>query len=322
MTNFRKPFFRSLFSVCFLILCGFSLLFSFAFLRQYQQNEENLEKQEVQNRIQMITRDVDDKFSEMDRIGAQLSISSLVSKVSSSQELIYSDVDLFRRREICQEMNTYNALIRVAKSTALLIPGRGIVVDGVSFWEQDRYFASVRLPAKETENAVLAALSGNFNSLALMNLKDVVKQDTADFLVLKKLNYADPSEQVLLYYVDGRAFEENVLQNWSKVLADFEIEQNGKTVYRCGSVSQASGAERLYTAAGDSGLYPWSYRFSLIRIGAGAFGEAAVFALSLISLLFCSLALSYLLARLAVPAAFPSPAEAGSGPPERGRDRI
>lgn len=296
MVGFHKPFFRRLFLYCFCILFLVSSLFFFSFLRQLTIHNKAIEKQENEAQIKLLTRIIDDKFAEMDRIGTQLSQSSWVRKASSPFDILHEEINVLDRENICSEMSSYNAIVRIVKSTALILPQREIIIDRVSFWEQERYFQSVSLPAEQISDAILQALPENYSALTLLSLQDVPQAQPNDFLLLKQLNYSNPPKQVLFFYVDGRLFEDNMLKNWEDSLIDFQILQGGQSIYRY--QNQTAQAQHTFSAQSGSEFYSWSYEFTVPAKGAGQMGQGLLRVGLWALLLLINLLLAYGLARL------------------------
>jgi AraC-like DNA-binding protein len=253
--------FRRLFFGCVIVLITLSVAFSLMLFRQIRDKNEAVRAQEDLMRVELLGRLVDEKFASMDQIGTQLSNMSWVNHVRSRSEIMLRDIDVLKRREICSEFATYQAIVRISNSTALLLPHRNIVIDSVSFWPEDSYLASIGLKGR-TMDELLQALPDSTTSIVLIPLGDAAGPKS-DFLVMKNLDYTTTPELVLFYYVNGNALMRLVNQRASEGLEQFSIWAGNAPVFT--SISKTVSDEAYAEHVVPSTLFPWQYRFSFTR---------------------------------------------------------
>lgn len=142
----KGTFFRNLFFAFFLLMNVLLLTFSAALFGQWEAAQQDRERQESHNQAELVMRMIDEKFSAVDLAASQTASSYWLRYVSARSDILYSRVDYSKREEICQTIGNYNDSLRIAKSTAVILPYRNLAIDRVSFWESERYFRSVGLP--------------------------------------------------------------------------------------------------------------------------------------------------------------------------------
>lgn len=288
---FRNRFFRSTFLTYTLLTGGLILSFYFVFLCQMKSGQEEKIRQESQAKAELMTQIADEKFSAVELVAASISTGVWSPYVASKSDILYSRIDYFKRQEICKEMGVFNDILRVAKSTAVLFPQKNLAIDRVSFWECERYFNSVGLPADMLETIGDAA-AGNYSAQVLV-LADG-EGSGGDFIIVKQLEYDASPRELLFVLVDGKQFAKFVRTNMPDAVS-FEIRQ-GDTLIYAGQEGVQEGMTGLETA---SRLYPWRYRFFLDPDTLGKSPLSVnVVVLSGLGLLLLVIVAAYLLARL------------------------
>lgn len=286
---FKKPFFRKTFLIYTVILVVSFLAFTISSYYQVHEQNSKLQRQDIASKMELLTRILDDKFTEMERIGTQLSHANWVKKVRSRSDILYRDIDIIRQQEICQEMNAYHAIVRVAKSTALLLPQKEMAIDRVSFWEDTRYFATLNDAAADKIPDGLAVLSESYSAFLILPVED----GTGDFLLMRQLNFARSPELVLLFYISAEAFENQLFGGYDG-LASLEILQQEETVFTYGEGDAEAG---FHESTYDSALYNWSYRYRMENPDTIPFETFLLFCGAVFFSLMAGFFLSYFIAR-------------------------
>lgn len=252
---FQKPFFRKLFLSYAAIFLGCSLVFSSILLQQIYQQDRNVQRQQCQNDARLLMQVVDDKFTEIESIGTQLTSARWFQKVRSQSEILNSSITMLERWDICQEMKTYYAILQIADSIALLLPEKDQAVDRVSFWEEERYFSSVGLEKNVMDQEMINVLAGSYKAML------ITPGDEGNFYVFKQLNYDIEPDSVLFCLVNGSSFRQFLSQRFSDSLGSFEIVSDGEVVF---SMAQDVGnPDQWQRFEMESSLYQWSYSIAI-----------------------------------------------------------
>ena len=207
------------------VLMACALVFSSILLQQIVQRNHSLQEQQCRSDARLLAQVVDDKFTEIESIGAQLTSARWFQKVRSQSEILNASLTMLERQDICQQMQTYYAILQVAESVALLLPEKGQAVDRVSFWEEERYFSSVGLPGNLMDDPdVQDSLAASYNSMVVLPGKD------GDFYVFKQLNYAAHPDAVLFCLINDSWFQQFLSQRFADSLGSLEIISEGEPV--------------------------------------------------------------------------------------------
>ena len=200
----------------------------------------------------LLAQVVDDKFTEIESIGAQLTSARWFQKVRSQSEILNASLTMLERQDICQQMQTYYAILQVAESVALLLPEKGQAVDRVSFWEEERYFSSVGLPGNLMDDPdVQDSLAASYNSMVVLPGKD------GDFYVFKQLNYAAHPDAVLFCLINDSWFQQFLSQRFADSLGSLEIISEGEPVFSM--TQEEEDPDQWQHFELDSSLYQWDY---------------------------------------------------------------
>jgi YesN/AraC family two-component response regulator len=231
---------------------------SFAFF-QHQQYIENKKTilQECHNKVALMTQAFDEKFMDIEIVSAQIANSSWLKYASSKSDIMNSRIDYFKRKDICETIGNANDILRIAKSTAVILPQKNLAMDKVSFWECSRYFKSINLPPEILEE-ITAALSENYQSQVLLT-NDRIDSDNGNFILVKQLIYSDVPKQLIFLYIDGRLFQQYIKTNFPEIQT-FELSAEETSVYRYLADSKYGIA---YHATIRSNLYNWSYSYGI-----------------------------------------------------------
>lgn len=252
MKYFQKPFFRKLFLSYTAVLMACALVFSSILLQQIVQRNHTLQEQQCRSDARLLAQVVDDKFTEIESIGAQLTSARWFQKVRSQSEILNASLTMLERQDICQQMQTYYAILQVAESVALLLPEKGQAVDRVSFWEEERYFSSVGLPGDLMDDPdVQDSLAASYNSMVVLPGKD------GDFYVFKQLNYAAHPDAVLFCLINNSWFQQFLSQRFVDSLGSFGITSEGETVFSMTQKEEDPDQWQHFEL--DSSLYQWDY---------------------------------------------------------------
>lgn len=252
----KGNFFRNLFFMFFLMMNVLLLAFLAILFGQWTSEQAERQRQENQSQASLISRMLDEKFSAADLISQQVTSSYWLKYASARSDLLYSQVDYQRRQEICQTIGNHNDSLRIARSTAVLLPYRNIAVDRRSFWESRRYFRSVGLPG-DMLLELQAQLEGRYGSMVLF-ANDAMRENNSSFAAIKNLEYGDNTDKVLFLYIDGKLFD-TFVKNMGSSLAGLEIYSGEDCVYAWGETEE----EGLYRERVESDAYNCSYRILL-----------------------------------------------------------
>lgn len=257
MKYFQKPFFRKLFLSYTAVLMACALVFSSILLQQIIQRNHSLQEQQCRSDARLVAQVVDDKFTEIESISAQLSSARWFQKVRSQSEVLSASLTVLQRQDICQQMQAYYAILQVAESVALLLPEKGQAVDRVSFWEEERYFSSVGLPGDLMDDPdVRKALAASYNSMV------VLPGENGDFYVFKQLNYAAHPDAVLFCLINASWFQQFLSQRFADSLGSMEILSGGGAVFSMTQEGKAPDQWQHFSL--DSSLYQWDYSIQIV----------------------------------------------------------
>ncbi len=293
MNMIKDRFFRTMLVIYAVLLGVLSLSFYLVFLRQQRNEQKELLEQELRNRTVMHAQMLDEKFNTIDRLADQIYQGSWRSYVSSKSEIIYSRIDYFRMKDICQEMDTINILLEIARSTAVLFPEKNLAVDDVSFWECERYFASVGLGGDWLE-VLDRELSNNYSVQKLFTL-DGTGKEGGDFVIARHLSLNQIYGETLFVLVDGRRFRKFI--NLSiQDMECFAIRLDGETIFSAGD---SSPREQALEVVLPSGLYQWEYYYKIrTDVEDTIFGGIGYIFAGSMGILLMVTAASYLLTKL------------------------
>ena len=254
----KNTIFFNLFLTYFLLFMMIFVTFSAALLKQMYDKNKALYQKEQQSHIERLSRILDERFMDIEQIGLQLSNMDWVKKVRSQSEIITRNIDVLRRQEICHEMNTYQAIIRISKGIVLLLPHKDLAIDSVSFWEQERYLNSIGLKNNDVKKWI-KNLSDNISPLFLVNPDN---RDTNRLIVLKQIDYLNSPELVLFVPIDGQVFSDLIQQKYDENIFHFEIRMKDKTLF-ASKPKQESNTD-IYAQTVSSSLFEWDYYFEII----------------------------------------------------------
>ena len=290
---FKNRFFRTTFLSYVGVMGTLFLIFFVVFLHQYENSSQEQIRQESLAKAELMTQIVDEKFSAVELVANQVSASSWCPYVASNSDILSSRVDYFERKDICSQMGSFNDILQIAASTAVLFPKKNMAVDRVSFWECERYFKSVGLDQGWLEE-VSRRVKSDYGAMVLFIQSAEVLADD-DFMIAKPLEYYDSPRGVLFVLVDGKQFRKFVRTNMADAFS-FSILQNGETVFL---TQQESGAGELTKIQLASKLYPWEYCFEIdvSYVGSGLINFNYII-LSCLGFLTVAVVIAYLLARL------------------------
>lgn len=292
----QKRFFRKIFFLysAALIIC--SLAFCFGLFRQDRMQNQLLAEEECQSKMNIITQILDDKFMEIEKIGLQISTANWAKQVCSESKIILNNLDYFKRRDICQEIERYQAIVRTAKSTALLLPKKQMAIDKISFWEAGRYFASVGIDEEDILAQLQRKTPNTFSTMTMIAPEAAKSRNKGDFFLLKQLDIARTPELVLFFYVDGKQFSRLLLENSSEFLLSLHIMQGENSVF---SYQSGNGAEEGgFSKTIKSKLYNWSYAYRMDAARPVSFGDSAFLWYTAVISFVLSLLLAYFLSRI------------------------
>lgn len=213
----KSTIYVRLLATYFVLFTGLCLVFSFVQLRQINEQNRASRLQEKLDMVDQLSWALDDQFASIDRIGTLLSQMDWVRRVRSQSDIILRNIDFLRQQEISREMNIYHATIRVARSTALILPHRNIIIDSSSFWDAHNYFISIGRRGED-----LAVLVYDLPGISLtMRRPCDDERSNNNFFLLKQLTDVTTTELVLFLYVDGDAFANMVRQNLQDIHVSF-----------------------------------------------------------------------------------------------------
>ena len=293
----KGTFFRNLFFAFFLLMNILLLTFSAALFGQWEAAQRDRERQESHNQADLAARMIDERFSAVDLAASQTASSYWLRYVSARSDILYSRVDYSKKEEICQTIGNYNDSLRIAKSTAVILPYRNLAIDRVSFWESERYFRSVGLP-EDVLAQMEAGLNGHYGSLVLFT-NETMQADNGGFAIVRQLEYGQSMDKILLVYVDGRLFS-SFLEDLGIEMQSLEILFEGSPVY---SWKNGTPTDKdCWQGELSSSLHNWSYRI-VLQPGESSgfdFGAGLFFLILLLCLMVLEFAVSWKMASFSV----------------------
>ena len=291
MEKLKQPFFRKVFFF-YTIAAVLSLLVMLIPMswQAYSSDQQQIENERL-DKIQALVRTLDEQFSNMEKISIQLTNTSWVTKLSSNSEVLSSQIDYLKQRDICREMSRYHGLVRPARSTALLLPQKGTAVDRVSIWETDDYFSSIGVDETDFLPDFLEYVSEAPNSLGMYQTPAYPD----GFFVFKQLDYNDSPKQILLFAVDAKQLQYLISKNSAEPVPFWEISPHGGVIYEYGQ--QQTGRE-LFTVTCDSDTYPWSYTFQVEFSGGHISSGNLLLAITALLAFTAGIILAYFLASI------------------------
>lgn len=292
MIKYKGSMFLKLFITYFILFTTICIMFSLVLLRQVEKKNQAVRQQEYANQAELLARILDERFTDIDKIGSQIIGMDWAKRIRSQSEIITKNIDVLKRQEICHQMGAYQSIIRMSKSTALLLPQKELVVDSVSFWDMDNYLTSIGLKGLDIDTLLLS-LPVSMTSLTLSK-PDYLDND--HFFVMKQLNYASTPELVLFLYMDGRALSNLLNDSYEDKLCRLEIRDQDQVLFSNTWKVVDPGA--LYSRTVPSSLFAWEYHFD---IGMGQAIHSMTVTLTVIIILaglILGTAIAYLLARM------------------------
>jgi AraC-like DNA-binding protein len=270
-----------------LILCG-------VMFRQIQQQNSLKARQDSLNKAQMIAVHMDGKFSEMNAMGDRLSASSWVKRAQSNFDLITKELDYLRKKEISDELSVYNATIRVTRDIALMLPEKRMVINQVSWWEDDRYLFSIDFRDKQQEAELLAKLrQPSFFKLIAVDGKGTDIEN--NFFLVRSLGFSDNPLAVLLFYVNGESLRQYIMENQGDSLVSLRLLQDGESIFSIQSSKEHK--QESYTELISSEIFPWAYEMEINSPVENGLNEVLFIIVALFSSLLVGGVAAYYLAK-------------------------
>lgn len=290
---FKNRFFKTTFIIYVLLFGILISVFCFLFFHQQKRIKEERLQMERQAQAKIMLQIMDEKFSMIDQITTQISASSWRPYVASKSDILYSNVDYFKKNEVCQQIETMQTLLSVSESMAVLFPQKGLAIDSSSFWEIERYFRFLDFSEgyswQDTMEEVLSADN------KAMNLFVIKGSSSGDFIVIKQLEKENVSQGMLFVLVDSRYFEKFIHTNLPEAVG-LSIRLDGTDVYR---YQEADPDASVMEVSLQSNLYTWEYVFTLdMGTGENEFWNTYYMAIGYLGCILMIILLSYFLARL------------------------
>lgn len=294
--NCRNNFFYKILLSCFFVLLIPALILCAAMVKQIQDENQARAIQECHDRVILLTKTLDEKFMEMDSMGTRLSFANWVNKAKSDSPIMTRDFDLLKKREISYDLYVYSSTIGVAKSVALALPKKKMIIDSVSWWEDIRYFNSINIRDSATQQKILALLQSQ-NYFILQPVQSPQENTDNNFILIRKLEYSTPSRASLIFYIDGQELQKYVSSTENDRLLSLQISQENHVVYTSQSGNKVP-AKNTYTETISSSYYNWKYVFQIERTTESILNQFTIFAAALLVFLIASCLGAYLLARI------------------------
>lgn len=255
---FRNHFFRNIYLTYIVLISGLVLLSFGMYIYQADRGQQEKIYQDVENKADLMTQILDDKFNDIELIAAQIMTSKWGKYVNSSSDILYSKVDYYRKQEICQVIDTYDNLFGIAKSTAIIYVKKNMAVDSVAFWDCERYFKSVGLPGDFMDIAV-EITEQNYNAVVLYR-----ENESSDLVMIKRLDFTSHPSVILLEVLDNKMLQRYFKVNMPDVV-NISILLDGRTLYTCSNNEYDSSADKSYEITQNSNMYQWEYCFQISR---------------------------------------------------------
>lgn len=290
LTLLKKRFFKKLFLTYVLVLGAVWVIVCGVLWYQKGENQNALLQRDAKAKAEMMVQIIDEKFSVIEQIGLQISGSTWFPYVSSNSEILYSQIDYFKRQEICQNLGNFNALFEISDSMFLYLKRKDLVIDGQSFWDSNRYFAFSKLSTE-----VLSEL--NATSCYLNVNRDLILKEGQgnNFIVIQKLTYNGVEKGNLVASINRRQFQRFVNKNALDIVY-LKIQQDDQVFF---SSLEPKNDEPIIELELPSGQYEWKYQLGVQNSVNNSFEENSLFvAFALLSGIFIDVILSYWLAHV------------------------
>lgn len=258
LNHLHNKFFKGIFLSYLIVIAVISMFCLVFFQYQRYMAKQRHEIQECHNRVALMSRTIDDKFTEAEIIGAQIANSSWLNYAGSKSDIMKSRIDYFKRQEICETIGNENDLFRIAKSTAVILPRNNLAMDKVSFWECSRYFESVGL-YPEVLDEIINILRENYSNQVLYRAEKSTFQNS-NFMIVKQLEYSDEPKQLVFFLIDGKFFGNYIKSNFSGIQS-FDITTGNRSIFRYSIKLRPE--QKIYRETIRSSLYNWSYTFDI-----------------------------------------------------------
>ncbi len=290
----KDRFFRDTFLIYMfgsaVILLGLCLFF----LYRGEERRKAEEMKEIQASAQLMAQSIDDRFSTIELVAICVDSASWSPYLSSESEIMHEKLDYFDRKAIYRELGVFNDVLRIARSTAILLPRQNLAVDRKDLRSCESYFRSVGLE-QDLLGRIQEELKDKYNSQVLFSPGDR-ETNGWDFCILRQIDYDEASRMVLFVLVDEQQFNKFLGANlvYSK---RFQIRQGDQVIYEYQSRDLAEGD--TVDIVIHSALYQWEYLFS-VRMSSypDPFRNLSILVLGLFLYAAAVVLLAYLLCRL------------------------
>lgn len=290
MHFFKSRFFKIAF-LSYIILIGVLVSVFGIVLGMQQRNEtKRLQEKDLYAKIDGMVQIVDDKFDTVELMSLQLSGSNWMPYVASESDVLFSQVNYYKRRDICDEVFRHNTLLQISQLSAVLFPQKNLVVDGTDFWELDRWLELNGLDADLVEQ--INVVHPSFYS-ALILLPGSEQDANDGFIVAKKLKNDASVKGIFLTQVDEKQFLKFV-ENYLPEAVSFAIVQQEETIYTTPQMQQSPKTVELVV---PSKVYSWDYRIVMEAEDVKDTMPVGQAVITLLGAILIVIVLAYLLAR-------------------------
>ena len=273
------------FFMCIILASSF---LGFTFYRGIE-NEKNAYYNDIKSRVKATVAGIEEQFSLFDSISTLLIDSSWIRQVSSMSEIILSEVDYFRRMEICDILNGYNRITVVTDSVALILPDKNEVIDKVSIWEDaNRYFRSVGIKDDSFLNK-LTQLCRDSSGAVLLPIAD------GRLFYAKPIRAYQNTEQIFAFLINKSRFAKAIKKTADYPLASLTVDFRSDQVF---SLEENSTERNTYDFTIDSIGVPCSFHLVVNNhFSVSNTLKTSMYLISALGIVF-SLLLAYTLATL------------------------
>lgn len=285
----KNKFFRNIFLSYALLMCGLILLFFVIFIYQTNLKQEEKMYQMAKDEAELMVQMLDNKFSDIEVIATQINASNWGKYMNANSEILYSKVDYFDKKEICQIVDAFNALLGIAKSTAIVNTKKNIAVDDRSFWESERYFKSVGLTENFLEK-MIENVETNYYSLMFCKENDKL-------VAMKRLDNTRHPKVILISILDDKLFQRFLKINMPNV-EQLSLRLDQDEMYSYVKYSEEAETTKSYEITINSNMYQWEYVFHMqVRNYEESGYETWIYVLSYFGMVLLTLILAYGLTR-------------------------
>ena len=146
-------------------------MLSGAFLRKQQKLEVTAEQNEYREKLQRIAMQLDNHFDKIDELANSLIEREWVKRFGSDAQALQEYFDISRKREIYQELYTYNIWVDFSKTVVVANTEKREILSYYGWQDYDFFCRGIEIKDTETQEHLLEAVTQTKDSLTILNLE-------------------------------------------------------------------------------------------------------------------------------------------------------